>query len=183
MNPKSLATLTATTIILTTGAANANLLFDIYMGGTFGVGGQTLFIDDNNISKSATSYGGVLGMDIPLFRIEAEYNYLDSDKITTNLGMLNAYFKIPTPIIKPYIGAGIGMTFDAKYAQRNLPETKIDDTMAYQGMLGITLDLPALPFNIDIEGRALYAPNMFKIAENDVKFLQYDGRVKLRYVF
>lgn len=183
MNPKSFAMLSTTAIMLSAGVANANLLFDIYMGGTYGIGGQTMFTDGNDISKSSTSYGAVLGMDIPLFRIELEYNYLDSDKITSNFGMVNAYFKIPTPILKPYIGAGIGMSFDAKYTPHNLPETKIDDTLAYQGMLGITFDLPAMPFNIDIEGRALYAPNMFKIANNDVKFLQYDGRVKLRYVF
>lgn len=183
MNPKSFSILTAGVIMLAAGAANANILFDIYMGGTYGFGGQTLFTDDENISKSSQSYGAILGIDIPLFRIEAEYNYLESDKITTNLGMLNAYFKIPTPVIKPYIGAGIGTTFDAKYTPRGIPHIDIDDTMAYQGMLGITLDMPALPFNIDIEGRALYAPNMFKIADNDVKFLQYDGRIKLRYVF
>ena len=183
MNPTSLAILYAISIMLTTGTANANLLFDIYMGGTYGIGGQTIFTDGDDISKSSTSYGAVLGTDIPLFRIELEYNYLDSAKITSNFGMVNAYFKIPTPILKPYIGAGIGMSFDAKYTPRGTTHIEIDDTMAYQGMLGVTLNLPALPFNIDVEGRALYAPNMFKIADNDVKFLQYDGRVKLRYIF
>ena len=181
MNPKS--AIAITTLILSAGAANANILFDVYAGGTYGIGGNTMFVSNNNISKSAQTYGAVLGIDIPLVRIELEYNYLDSNKFTTNLGMLNAYFKIPTPIIKPYIGAGIGSTFDAKYTPRNLPEIEIDNKFACQGMLGITLNLPAIPFNIDIEGRALYAPNAFKIANDDVKILQYDGRVKLRYIF
>ena len=183
MKAKTLGLFTATAIMMCAGSANANLLFDIYAGATYGVGGHTLFMQDKDISKSSTSYGAILGMDIPMFRIELEYNYLDSDKITSNFGMVNAYFKIPTPILKPYIGAGIGMSFDAKYTPRGTRHIDIDDTLAYQGMLGVTLSLPALPFNIDIEGRALYAPNMFKIADNDVKFLQYDGRVKLRYIF
>lgn len=183
MNTKSFGILTAATIMLTAGVANANLLFDIYAGGTYGFGGYTLFTDDNDISQSAQSYGAILGMDIPLFRIELEYNYLDSDKIETNLAMANAYFKIPTPVLKPYIGAGIGTTFSGKYTPTNQAHIDIDDTMAYQGMLGITLDLPALPFNIDIEGRVLYAPNAFEIAAHDTDLLQYDGRVKLRYVF
>lgn len=183
MNTKSFGILTATTIMLTGGVANANLLFDIYAGGTYGLGGYTLFADDDHISKSAQTYGAILGMDIPLFRIELEYNFLDSDKFETNLGMVNGYFKIPTPVLKPYIGAGIGTTFSGKYKPTSLPHINIDNAMAYQGMLGITLDLPVIPFNIDIEGRVLYAPNAFKITRNDTDILQYDGRIKLRYVF
>ena len=118
-----------------------------------------------------------------MFRIELEYNYMDANQITTNIGMVNAYFKIPTPIIKPYIGAGIGATFDGKYTPKHLAQINTEDTIAYQGMLGITLNIPALPFNIDIEGRVLYVPDMFKIMENNTDLLQYEGRVKLRYVF
>lgn len=180
MKVKSFGILTATSLMLISGAANANLLFDIYAGGTYGFGGYTAFIDDNHISKSSQSYGAILGMDIPMFRIELEYNYIDAKDAYMNLGLVNAYFKLPTPVIKPYIGAGIGMTFDSKYAHT----MKIDDTMAYQGMLGLTLDLPVLPVNFDIEGRVLYAPNMFEMANGiEPDLLQYEGRVKLRYVF
>ena len=37
--------------------------------------------------------------------------------------------------------------------------------------------------NIDIEGRVLYAPNIYETATETPDLLQYDGRVKLRYVF
>lgn len=183
MNIKSFGILTAATIMLSAGAANANLLFDIYAGATYGIGGYTMFADDNDISKSSQSYGAVLGMDIPMFRVELEYNYLDSDAITANLGMVNAYFKVPTPVVKPYIGVGIGSTFDSKYEPKNTAAIDIEDTLAYQGMLGITLDVPVIPFNIDVEGRVLYAPDIYKSADIEPDLLQYEGRVKLRYVF
>lgn len=165
--------------MLSAGAANANMLFDIYAGGTYGFGGYTMYTDGDNISKSSQSYGAVLGMDIPMFRVELEYNYLDADALSINTGFVNAYFKIPTPIVKPYIGAGIGSTFDSKYEPKNLGSNDIDDTMAYQGMLGITLNLPVIPFNIDVEGRVLYAPDIM----TDIDLLQYEARAKLRYVF
>ncbi len=183
MNIKSFGILTAATIMLSAGAANANLLFDIYAGATYGIGGYTMFADDNDISKSSQSYGAVLGMDIPMFRVELEYNYLDSDAITANLGMVNAYFKVPTPVVKPYIGVGIGSTFDSKYEPKNTAAIDIEDTLAYQGMLGITLDVPVIPFNIDVEGRVLYAPDIFNAMDIKPDLLQYEGRVKLRYVF
>ena len=93
MNTKSFAILTATTIMLSAGAANANMLFDIYAGGTYGIGGYTLYTNDQDISKSSQSYGAVLGMDIPMFRLELEYNYLPAAALTANLGLVNAYFK------------------------------------------------------------------------------------------
>ncbi len=180
MNTKTLGILTAVSIMLVAGSANANFLFDIYAGGTYGIGGYTMFNDNgDDISKSSQSYGAMLGMDIPLFRFELEYNYLDTDYMSLNLGFVNGYFKLPTPIVKPYIGVGIGSTFDSKYEPRNAPSVDIDDTMAYQGMLGLTLDLPVIPFNIDVEGRVLYASNIMPKSD----LLQYEGRVKLRYVF
>lgn len=183
MKLKSLGILTAASIMTIGANANANLLFDIYAGGTFGVGGNTIFYDGDHTAKSAMTYGAVLGVDLPLFRIEGEYNYLDGDKITTNLAMANVYFKIPTPVVKPYIGAGIGTTFDGKYKPKDIAEFDLDDTLAYQGMLGITLDLPVLPIKIDIEGRVLYANDIYELADEKADLLQYDGRVKLRYVF
>ena len=183
MKAKTLGLFTATAIMMCAGSANANLLFDIYAGATYGVGGHTLFMQDKDISKSSTSYGAILGMDIPMFRIELEYNYLDADAIKMNLGMVNAYFKLPTPVVKPYIGAGIGTTFDSKYEPAGIAHTDIKDILAYQGMLGITLDIPVMPFNIDVEGRVLYAPDMFKASNTEPDLLQYEGRVKLRYVY
>ncbi len=183
MKLKTLGFLTTASVMLIGTNANANLLFDIYAGGTVGVGGYTMYADGEHTSQSAMAYGGVIGIDLPLFRIEGEYNYIDGDDATLNLGMANAYFKIPTPVVKPYIGAGIGTTFDSKYEPKNAPKIDIDDTVAYQGMLGLTLDLPVLPIKIDVEGRVLYANNIFEIANEKTDLLQYDGRVKLRYIF
>ena len=183
MNIKSFGILTAASVILMTGSANANLLFDIYAGGTYGYGGYTLYTDGDDFSKSAQSYGAILGMDIPMFRIELEYNYMDTDALSLNLGLINAYFKLPTPIAKPYIGVGIGSTFDSKYEPTSTTSIEIKDVMAYQGMLGLTLDLPIIPFNIDIEGRVLYAPDLYENTNLTTDLLQYEGRVKLRYMF
>lgn len=182
MKIKSFGILTAAAI-MSAGGANANMLFDIYAGGTYGYGGYTQIADDNHESFSSQSYGAIVGMDIPLFRIELEYNYVDADEMALNLGLVNAYFKLPTPVVKPYIGAGVGTTFESKYEPENMARIDIDDTIAYQGMLGVTLDLPVVPFNIDIEGRVLYASDLYKIGNENIDLLQYEGRAKLRFVF
>ncbi len=182
MKTKTLGFLTTAAIMLTAGAANANLLFDVYAGGTFGIGGYTLFADKNE-SFSSTTYGAVLGMDIPMFRIELEYNYLDSDDATLNMGFVNGYFKLPTPVVKPYIGAGIGTTFSSEFTPVAHTTIDIDDTIVYQGMLGVTLDIPVVPFNIDLEGRVIYASDLIEYMNDTADVLQYEGRVKLRYVF
>jgi hypothetical protein len=176
MKSKTLKFLTALSVLSVATPAYSNILFDVYAGGSFGVGGYTLYTDGNDFSKSVQSYGAVLGLDIPMFRVELEYNYLNADDANLNLGFVNAYFKLPMPIVKPYIGAGVGTTFDSKFEPANL---KLDDVMAYHGMLGLTLDLPVVPFNIDVEGRVLYAPEIY----TNIDLLQYEGRVKLRYVF
>ena len=182
MKTKTLGFLTTAAIMLTAGVANANLLFDVYAGGTFRIGGYTLFADKNE-SFSSTTYGAVLGMDIPMFRIELEYNYLDSDDATLNMGFVNGYFKLPTPVVKPYIGAGIGTTFSSEFTPVAHTTIDIDDTIVYQGMLGVTLDIPVVPFNIDVEGRVIYASDLIEYMNDTADVLQYEGRVKLRYVF
>lgn len=176
MKLKSLAAV-ATLSAMMAGNANANLLFDVYAGATAGFGGATWFADDNN-SYTAQSYGAVLGIDIPLLRAEVEYDYLASDDAKLHLAMVNAYAKLPTPVIKPYLGAGMGVIFDGEYNELNA-----ETAPAYQGMLGVTFDLPILPLNIDVEGRVLYANHVFKLTDDNANLLQYDARVKLRYVF
>ena len=183
MNTKTALFFSVFSIILSTATANANLLFDIYAGGTYGTGGYTLFADDDHISKSSQSYGAVLGIDIPLFRLEAEYNHINADYMALNIGMVNGYFKLPTPVVKPYIGVGVGTTFESKYEPNDTSSISIDNTTAYQGMLGITLNIPVIPFNIDVEGRTLYIPNAMELATIKTDVLQYEARVKLRYVF
>lgn len=170
----------AAVIITTTSAANANLLFDIYAGGTVGVGAATMFADSHAHTDSAQAYGAVLGIDIPLVRIEGEYNYLNHKEMNMNVAMLNAYLKMPTAFVQPYLGAGVGMIFDGDVDNTNI---KIDDKMAYQGMLGLTFDIPVLPFKIDAEARALYANDIYKAGNVKPDMLHYDARLKIRYIF
>lgn len=179
MKLKTVSILTAL-IVMSAGSANANLLFDIYAGGTIGVGAATVFADDHAHTDNAQSYGAVLGIDIPLARVEAEYNYLNHQDMNMNVAMLNAYLKMPTAFVQPYIGAGVGMIFDGDVDNTNI---NIDDKMAYQGMLGLTFDIPVLPLKIDAEARALYAPDIYKIDDIKPDVLHYDARVKLRYIF
>ena len=95
--------------------------------------------------------------------------------------MGNAYVKLPgLVVVNPYIGVGVGMMFDAS---SDYYQVKLDSTIAYQGMLGATLDIPALPFKIDIEGRAIYMPELYSKNNIEVDGIQYDARIKLRYVF
>ena len=183
MKLNSIAFLTTTAIMLAAGNANANLLFDIYAGGTFGLGASAQLLDGHYYDHGAESYGAIFGVDLPLFRIEAEYNYLSGHDTKVNLGMVNAYFKIPTPVLKPYFGAGLGTTFDSKYEPSNTPGITIDDVITYQGMIGLTLDLPVIPVKFDVEGRILYANNVYEVANEKADIMQYDARVKLRYIF
>ena len=172
---------TAAAIVMAAGAtnANANLLFDPYVGATAGVGGATLFIDHDTTTDVAQSYGAVLGLDIPLVRVEAEYNYLLHKDAKAHIVMGNAYLKMPTLLVAPYIGAGVGAIVDGSVD--NGPD--MNKTAAYQGMLGLTFDIPVLPFKIDAEARALYAHNVFSVADDDANILHYDIRAKLRYIF
>ena len=185
MKIKSFGFLTAVTILFSACNANANPLFDIYAGGTYGFGEYFLFSGDEHPRFSAQSYGAVLGMDIPVFRFELEYNYINGDNLSMNFGFINAYLKMPTPIFKPYIGAGVGSSFSSKFTPDAAPEFDLEDVMGYQGMLGLTVDIPVFRFDIDLEGRVLYSPDIFEDVAQDITpdLLQYEGRVKLRYIF
>lgn len=160
-------------------AAQANFLFDTYIGATAGVGGATIFADHDSKSYFAQSYGAVAGLDIPMFRIEAEYNYLNDDMPKLQMGMINGYVKMPMPVIQPYLGAGVGAVLDGD-ADTGI---NIEHNAAYQGMLGVTFNVPVLPFKIDGEARALYAPKFATAYGENLDLLHYDVRVKLRLIF
>ena len=164
----------------TAAPAIANPIWDLYAGATIGVGAETVFTNDKNETNSAQSFGAVFGIDIPLLRIEAEYNYLKESDTHAQLALANAYFKIPSAVITPYFGAGAGIMFEGKNNEANI---KFDRKMAYQGMIGVTLDVPVLPFKFDIEGRALYIPDVVKVAGEKPDVLHYEARAKIRYVF
>ena len=59
-------------------AANAGVIADFYVGGMVGAGGQTLFANHHNETDTSRVFGAIAGMDLPIFRIEGEYDYFDS---------------------------------------------------------------------------------------------------------
>ena len=161
-------------LLAITCAAPAHAFVDFYVGMTAGVGGA---VADNH-SYSSNSYGAMLGIDIPLIRVEAEYNYFHGSKsgrgLHAHTGMLNGYLKAPIPIVSPYIGGGVGQIFSGEFANADM-----NSTTAYQAMLGLQVHVPATPLYIDVETRALYANNIAPGAS----LAQWDGRLKLRYQF
>ncbi|MBR3510740.1 MAG: hypothetical protein IKN73_01615 [Alphaproteobacteria bacterium] len=174
--------------VLTCASANAGVIADFYIGGMVGAGGHTLFTKDSHESAPSRLIGAVAGVDIPVVRAELEYNYLDSSELSTNAAMLNIYAKMPSTLIMPYIGAGFGMVFggEHKYDEKGTEyKFDIDSTTAYQAMLGATVDILAVPLKFDIEGRALYAPDIYKISGTSTTpdLLEYNVRVKMRYIF
>ena len=186
MKIKSLSLISLVAALAGTTSANAGMIADFYAGAVLGAGGQTIFVDDKHESDSAMSFGAVVGLDIPLFRVEGEYSYLNSADTHGNVAMVNAYFKMPATLIMPYIGAGAGLLFSGEheYTEAGVKTSiDFDTTIAYQGMLGLTLDLPIFPVKFDLEGRALYAPNVVEIENEKPDFLDYNVRLKARYIF
>ena len=182
INSISLISIVSTLACVST--ANAGVIADFYAGALAGVGGYTTFVDHKNSSASSRVFGAIAGMDVPFIRIEGEYNYFDSKKLDTNAAMLNIYAKMPTTLVMPYIGGGVGMVFDGDYKVDNT-KTGINSGVAYQAMLGTTLAILAVPIKFDIEGRALYAPDILKVPGSDETpdLLQYQVRVKARFIF
>ena len=181
LNYKSI--LTAVTLMVIATNANAGMVWDLYAGGTAGFGAMDLFTDDHHHEHSAQSYGAVIGIDLPVVRFEAEYDYLDSKMVDMQLVTGNAYVKLPgLVVVNPYIGVGVGAMFDAS-VDSEYYDVEFDTTIAYQGMLGATLNIPALPFKIDVEGRVIYMPEIYSKNDIEIDAMQYDARIKLRYVF
>ena len=177
MNLKIMAV--AATFAATATGANANILYDIYGGLTVGGGAATQFADKHTHTDVAQSYGAVFGVDVPVIRIEAEYNFLNDDAARTHLGLINAYAKMPSTVVHPYIGVGVGGVLGGR-ADGGID---VRHTAAYQGMLGLTFDVPVLPLKVDAEARALYVPDLYTVANVKPDLLHYDLRLKLRYIF
>ena len=188
MKINSISLISLVSTLTCASVANAGVIADFYIGGMAGVGGQTMFADHKNSSDASAVFGGIAGMDLPILRIEAEYDYFTASDFDTNAAMANLYAKLPTTIILPYIGGGFGMVFggDNKITKDGVvTKYDIDSTVAYQAMLGATLDILTLPIKFDIEGRVLYAPNLYKIEAtgSTPDMLQYNVRAKVRYIF
>jgi len=165
----------------TTMPAFANSVWDLYAGATIGAGAETIFADDEKETNAAQSFGAMFGIDLPAFRFEAEYNYLGEKRdLHAHLALVNAYFKMPSTVIKPYLGLGAGVMFAGE--NENL-DINFDTTAAYQGMLGVTFDPAALPFKFDIEARAIYMPDIYQVDDIEPDILHYEARIKIRYIF
>ena len=180
--------LTATTLAFAGANANAGVAIDWYTGVTAGTGYQVAKADNTTFKGSAKSYGAVAGFDIPFVRVEAEYNYTHGKVAEVQTGMLNAYAKMPgLGVVMPYIGAGIGMVFDVDVHENKTGsfDYKESGKPMYQGMLGVTLNIPTLPFKVDVEGRVMHTQKLIDISTYDVTANNtlYDARVKLRYIF
>jgi hypothetical protein len=178
MNMKKTIGLMAVGCGLWAGSADAGLVIDPYIGATAGFGRSALYIDRDSNGRTGRSYGAVLGIDIPLLRVEGEYNYFNANELDAHAGMLNAYLKMPAVVVIPYVGAGVGTIFSGKTEGINFTTGA-----AYQGMLGLTFDIPMAPVKIDVEGRALYAPDVFEFAGQKPDFVHYELRGKLRLIF
>ena len=188
MKKTSLFVISTISTLSLASVANAGVMADFYIGGMVGAGGQTLFTKDSHENSASRLLGAIVGVDIPVVRAELEYNYLDSSELNANAAMINIYAKMPSTIIKPYIGGGFGMLFggEHEFTKNNIEyKYNINSTTAYQAMLGATVDILAVPLKFDIEGRALYAPDIYKIKTNDITpdLLEYNVRVKMRYIF
>lgn len=188
MKINSISLISVISALTVASAANASVVADFYVGGMVGVGGQTLFTSNEHVASTSRLLGAMAGVDIPVFRIEGEYNYIDSEDLDANAIMVNAYFKVPSTIIMPYIGGGIGTVFGGKHESNDAGvKTRYDihSTAAYQGMLGATIDILAVPIKFDVEGRILYAPDIYKIDATNTTpdLMEYNARIKMRYIF
>ena len=176
----------ATTLLFLGANANAGVIFDLYTGATAGLGGQRIAFGGDHKTEHASSFGAVAGIDIPFVRVEAEYNYMNGKNFDLQIGALNAYVKLPgLVVLTPYVGAGIGVPLDVDIDKDLISQHEKSNNALYQAMLGTTLDIPALPFKIDVEGRVLHTPRLVEIAapDTDISATHYDARVKLRYIF
>ena len=164
----------------TTMPAFSDTVWNLYAGAAIGAGAQTIFADGEKHTDTAQSFGVMFGLDIPVFRTEVEYSYLTQRETNAHTGFINAYFKMPSTVVKPYMGLGVGMMFGGRDDEINI---RYDTTSAYQGMLGVTLETPALPFDFDVEARVIYVPNIYNLNNTEPDILHYGVRVKARYMF
>lgn len=185
MQMKTLAVLATVLSPIVITSVHASPFIDVYAGATIGMGGTCTIVDDHTHNASAQSFGAVFGGDIPGLRFEAEYNHLRDNDMSLDMAFFNAYAKVPSTIIRPYFGLGLGASFDGDLDSNS--DAKFDSTIAYQAMTGLTFDITILSLRIDIEGRALYIPDVYKFASGGHEYkpdaFHYEARLKLRYLF
>lgn len=143
-----------------------------YVGAGVGSSKTKISADEKINMDGKTAFSVYSGMEIPLplipIRAEVEYLQLDSDKNgfdakTYGVGA-NAYVGLPLlPIVKPYIGMGLG------YMKQELKDdgdkVKSDWTVVPQYMLGLDVSLPLIPIAGGVEYR--YLDTKFKGFNDD----------------
>ncbi|MBD5398732.1 porin family protein [bacterium] len=144
-----------------------------YVGASVGSSKTKISADEKINMDGKTAFSVYSGMEIPLplipIRAEVEYLQLDSDKDgfdakTYGVGA-NAYVGLPLlPIIKPYIGMGLGymkqdlkapITDDLDDSVIGTEKLKSDWTVVPQYMLGLDVSLPLIPIAGGVEYRYL----------------------------
>lgn len=175
MNTKIISTgLILSSLILMAPKADA-----YYIGASVGSSKTKVRVDDMNIKgDEKTAFSVYSGMEIPLplipIRAEIEYLHLKSDKdgsdATTYGASANAYVGLPLlPIIKPYVGMGLGYMqqelkmpadFDGDDIYESKVKTKSDWTVVPQYMIGLDVSLPIIPVAGGVEYR--YIDSKFK---------------------
>ncbi|MBF0194501.1 MAG: porin family protein [Magnetococcales bacterium] len=118
-----------------------------------------------------------LGYDLPVLPLKFEVEYLYqsanvdevssppagftalstfSGEATVNALMVNAYVNLPIPLLKPYIGIGVGGA-NVNYSSISTDNMQLFDEsstlFAYQGMVGILFSVPVLPVELMAEYR------------------------------
>ena len=177
--------------VIAIGGADAGVM-DVYAGATGGFGyksNRALFEDPAaSEDRSASSFGVVAGIDIPVFRVEAEYNYITSYAGDMGLFLVNGYVKAPIPMIKPYIGMGIGTLAgpgEAYFSSASF-SGEAEEVFAIQAMAGVQIEIPATKLFVDLEFRPMYLDGVYKVVgETETQnrgFWHADVRLKVRYI-
>lgn len=174
MNTKIISTgLILSSLILMAPKADA-----YYIGASVGSSKTKVSVEDKINMQSKTAFTVSTGMEIPLplipIRAEVEYLQLNSDKDGADLKTYgvgaNAYVGLPLlPIIKPYVGMGLGylkqdlkmpVDFDGDDIYESKVKTKSDWTVVPQYMIGLDVSLPIIPVAGGVEYR--YIDSKFK---------------------
>lgn len=174
MNTKIISTgLILSSLILMAPKADA-----YYIGASVGSSKTKVSMEDKINMQSKTAFTVSTGMEIPLplipIRAEVEYLQLKSDKDGADMKTYgvgaNAYVGLPLlPIIKPYVGMGLGYLkqelkgpadFDDDGVYESTFKAKSDWTVVPQYMIGLDVSLPLIPVAGGVEYR--YIDSKFK---------------------
>ncbi len=189
MNKKLLSMALVLSSLVLAGNANA-----FYVGGSLGQSKTKL--DGFNVDMDAkTAFSLSAGMELPLplipLRAEVEYLHLNSSKDgvdgeTYGAGV-NAYVGLPLlPIIKPYVGFGLGylqQEVETRDAMGEDIKNSSDWTLTPQYMLGLDVSLPLLPIAGGVEYRYIDTEFDGFTGDQSSKSKIHTFLVKARYKF